>query len=65
MKSEWRVQKTPVSDGHAMYQIYRIRDVSKTDHSGNREYSDRVFDDKELALDVARIMNEAEDIYEK
>lgn len=60
MKSEWRVQKTPVEDGF-VYQIYRIRDINTIDHSGNREYSDRVFDDLDLAEDVARIMNEGEE----
>lgn len=60
MKSEWRAQKTPVEYGF-VYQIYRIRDVNAVDHSGNREYSDRVFDDPDLAEDVARIMNEGEE----
>lgn len=58
MKSEWRVSKIPVGDCEYIYGIYRLLDVAKTDHSGNREELGRVFDDPELAEDVCRIKNE-------
>ena len=37
MKSEWRVSSNPIGQGEFLYQVYRIRDVEKIDHSGNRE----------------------------
>lgn len=63
MKSEWRVTTNHfVSDeGRVpMYGIYRLRDVNAVDHSGNREELGRWFEDKELAEDVCRVMNEEE-----
>ena len=35
MKSEWRVSKNPVG-GRYCYQVYRLYDIQKIDHSGNR-----------------------------
>lgn len=37
MSSEWRVAKIPVGEGQFLYQVYRIKDINKVDHSGNRE----------------------------
>jgi len=59
MKSEWMVTANPVG-GEMLYGVYRLRDVNEIDHSGNRESLGRWFDDRELAEDVARIMNEEE-----
>lgn len=59
MKSEWRVTSN-IIDGEKRYGIYRLRDKDAVDHSGNREELDRWFDDRELAEDVCRIMNEEE-----
>lgn len=36
MKSEWRVSSNPVGGG-MLYGVYRLYDVQKMDHSGNRE----------------------------
>lgn len=35
-QSEWRVSTNPIA-GKTFYQVYRIRDLSEPDHSGNRE----------------------------
>lgn len=61
MKSEWRVTTNHIATDEGrvpMYGIYRLRDVNEVDHSGNREELGRWFEDKELAEDVCRIMNE-------
>lgn len=57
MKSEWRVTSN-IIDGRKMYGVYRLYDRQKIDHSGNREELDRWFDDRELAEDICRILNE-------
>ena len=59
MKSEWRVTANPTG-GKMLYGVYRLRDVDAIDHSGNRESLGRYFEDRALAEDVARIMNEEE-----
>ena len=40
MKSEWRVSSNPIGQGDFLYCVYRIRDIEKVDHSGNREIFD-------------------------
>lgn len=42
MKGEWKVASIYAA-GLRLYQIYRLRDVNATDHSGNREYTGPVF----------------------
>lgn len=59
MKSEWRVTANSVG-GEMLYGVYRLRDKDALDHSGNRESLGRLFDDRKLAEDMARIMNEEE-----
>ena len=63
MKSEWRVSRNPIldDDGNwkSMYQVYRIRDANKTDHSGNREVFD-TYISKELAEMKAYELNAKE-----
>lgn len=38
MKSEWKISSNYI-DGAKQYIAYRIRDMAKPDHSGNREYA--------------------------
>lgn len=38
MKSEWKISSNYI-DGEKQYIAYRIRDMAKPDHSGNREYA--------------------------
>lgn len=39
MKSEWRVTSNYICGG-LVYNVYRLRDRTDVDHSGNREYVD-------------------------
>ena len=39
MKSEWRVTCNYIG-GELFYDVYRLRDRTDVDHSGNREYVD-------------------------
>lgn len=39
MKSEWRVTCNYICGG-LVYNVYRLRDRTNVDHSGNREYVD-------------------------
>jgi len=57
--SEWKVTSNPFG-GHILYGVYRLRDKNAIDHSGNREMCDRWFDEKELAQELAKAMNEEE-----
>ena len=43
-----------------VYQVYRIKDMRKVDHSGNREELGRWFGTKEAAQVVADQMNKGE-----
>lgn len=63
MKSEWRVTTNHIATDEGrvpMYGIYRLRDVNAVDHSGNREELDRWFEDRDVAEDFCRAMNEEE-----
>lgn len=60
MKSEWRVSKIPVGED-CVYGVYRLFDIQKTDHSGNREEFWRTFEDRNEAAMVARQLNEEEE----
>lgn len=59
MKSEWRVSST-YTCGEISYQVYRLRDVTKTDHTGNREIIG-TFDTEANAREFADAMNAKED----
>lgn len=59
MQSEWRVTKNIIS-GKAMYAVYRLRDISAVDHSGNRELATGFMDDRQEALDIAEKLNSKE-----
>lgn len=39
MKSKWKVSSQTI-DGEKFYTVFRIRDTSEVDHSGNREIYD-------------------------
>ena len=55
-KSEWRVSSNQVED-IKLYRVYRIRDTSEVDHSGNREYIGNYTQDREHAKAVAADLN--------
>ena len=56
MKSGWKVSTTYTPDGK-VYQVYRLKDVDKTDESGNREYLNQTFPSKNDAQIVANELN--------
>lgn len=60
MNSEWKVS-TMTDGGNKYYQVYRLRDKDRTDHSGNREYlGNTLYITKEKAQSVADKMNREE-----
>lgn len=54
--SEWKVTSNPIEDV-TLYRVYRIRDTSEVDHSGNREYVGNYTQDREKARIVADLLN--------
>jgi len=55
-KSEWKVTSNPIGDV-TLYRVYRIRNTSEVDHSGNREYYGDYTQDREKARSVANKLN--------
>ena len=56
MKSKWGVSSQYIG-GEKEYQVYRLLDIHAVDHSGNREYSGRIYDSKESAQIEADRLN--------
>lgn len=63
MKSEWRVTSNIVS-GQRMYGVYRLRDTSQVDHSGNREHFGGYMLEREWAQNLAKELNQKESPHE-
>jgi hypothetical protein len=40
-----------------MFAVYRLKDISAVDHSGNREYATGYMDEKEKAKIIAENLN--------
>ena len=59
MKSNWRVTANPVL-GKMFYGVYRLKDVSDIDHSGNRETRGGYFGTRKEAEALAERLNEEE-----
>lgn len=59
-KSEWRVTSNLIDD-QKFYRVYRIRDTSEVDHSGNRQYAGDYTTDREAAVKFADILNRQEE----
>lgn len=53
--SKWMVNSNFI--GVWIYQVFRILDEKKVDHSGNREYYHQIFDSKEEAQEMADKLN--------
>lgn len=49
MKSEWRVTCNFIAGHGYLYQVYRLKDKDAVDHSGNREFSGSIYNDKQDA----------------
>lgn len=57
--SEWRIS-TNVVAGRKFYQVYRIKDLSEPDHSGNRETRGGLYESRRDAEALARRLNSEE-----
>ena len=56
MKSEWKISSMYLG-GKKVYQVYRIKDMKKVDHSGNREYKGGLMEDEFKAISLAKRLN--------
>lgn len=56
LHSEWRVTSNYIG-GEKMYSVYRLIDISETDHSGNREFAGGWVVHKQAAIDLAAELN--------
>ena len=54
--SEWRVSSMWLGK-KKYYQVYRIKDMTRVDHSGNREYKGRLMEDEFKAISLAKRLN--------
>lgn len=54
--SEWCVSSMWLN-GKKYYQVYRIKDMKKVDHSGNREYKGGLMEDEFKAISLAKRLN--------
>ncbi len=59
MHSEWKVSSQYIGDDN-IFQVYRLRDINKVDHSGNREYTGEATENQMAALAVAAELNRRE-----
>ncbi|HBH71123.1 MAG TPA: hypothetical protein DDX59_06595 [Lachnospiraceae bacterium] len=59
MKSKWRVSHT-CAGGVKITEVYRLKDTTQPDHSGNREVRPESFESDEEARDFAKHLNESE-----
>lgn len=60
MKGKWKVTSNYIG-GEKMFAVYRLRDISEIDHSGNREYATDYTNDRENAEAIADMMNREEE----
>ncbi|PPK80649.1 hypothetical protein BXY41_106239 [Lacrimispora xylanisolvens] len=63
MYGKWKVSSQYIGD-EKIFQVYRLRDISKVDHSGNREYAGEIIYDQDAAYAVAKGLNDGEGIEE-
>jgi hypothetical protein len=63
MRSKWKVSSQFIGD-EKVFQVYRLKDISKVDHSGNREYAGEVIYDQNAAYAIAEGLNSGEEIQE-
>ena len=54
--SEWRVSSM-LLNGKKYYQVYRIKDMTRVDHGGNREYKGGLMENEYTAIELAKKMN--------
>ncbi|EJP28291.1 hypothetical protein HMPREF1147_1702 [Selenomonas sp. FOBRC9] len=56
MKGEWKISSMYLG-GKKVYQVYRIKDMTRVDHSGNREYAGGLLHDEREAMALAQKLN--------
>jgi len=56
MKSEWKVSMNVIG-GEKAYQVYRLLDVQKVDHSGNRQVVTEIWSKEGDAQAIAEFLN--------
>ena len=59
MKSEWFRQRNQVA-GDTLFIAARVRDISKTVHSGNIEYYGQYESDQKVVDEIVRKLNNGE-----
>ena len=59
MKSPWKVSSNMIGT-EKVYQVYRLYDVQKIDHSGNREVDPYFYKRKDDAIKRCRELNALE-----
>lgn len=60
MYGKWKVSSQFIGD-EKVFQVYRLKDISKVDHSGNREYAGEVIYDQNAAYVIAEGLNNGEE----
>ena len=60
MRSEWKISSQYLG-GKKYYQVYRIKDMRRVDHSGNREYAGRMTPNEHEAIALAEKLNREEE----
>lgn len=58
-KGKWDVSSQYIND-KKIFTVYRLRDTSEIDHSGNREYKGGCFDSEQEAQALADKLNKEE-----
>lgn len=61
MQGEWKVSSNSIN-GQTMYAVYRIKDTSAVDHSGNREFGSYYSEDRQRVDALAEKLNQEEDL---
>lgn len=56
MIGEWRISSQYLG-GKKVFQVYRIKDMRRVDHSGNREYAGPMLHDEAEAMALAKKLN--------
>ena len=54
--SEWRVSSMWLGKKR-YYQVYRIKDMTRVDHGGNREYKGSLMENEYTAMELAKKLN--------
>lgn len=59
MHGKWKVSSQFIGD-ERVFRVYRLKDIGKVDHSGNREYAGEVIYNQDAAYVIAEELNRKE-----